>query len=111
MGRGEKLFSKSFPIAPRALIASGDDGPGAVDAVTDAVPGEAIFAAPIAEGAGGEVADEDVVAAVAVVVAEAGDSQIPSSITAVNFYRKMGYGFKDSYKPDEEGLVRMEKRK
>ena len=37
--------------------------------------------------------------------------EIPSSITAVNFYRKMGYGFKDSYKPDEEGLVRMEKRK
>ena len=37
--------------------------------------------------------------------------EIPSSITAVNFYRKMGYGFKDGGKPDEEGLVRMEKRK
>ena len=37
--------------------------------------------------------------------------EIPSSITAVNFYRKMGYGFKDGGKPDEEGLIRMEKRK
>ena len=37
--------------------------------------------------------------------------EIPSSITAVNFYRKMGYGFKDGGKPDEEGLIRMEKQK
>lgn len=37
--------------------------------------------------------------------------EIPSSITAVNFYRKMGYGFKNGSEPDEEGLVRMEKRK
>lgn len=37
--------------------------------------------------------------------------EIPSSITAVNFYRKMGYGFKDGGEPDEEGLVRMEKQK
>ena len=37
--------------------------------------------------------------------------EIPSSVTAANFYRKMGYGFKDGGKPDEEGLVRMEKRK
>jgi len=37
--------------------------------------------------------------------------EIPSSVTAVNFYRKMGYGFKDGGKPDEEGLIRMEKRK
>ena len=37
--------------------------------------------------------------------------EIPSSVTAVNFYRKMGYGFNDGGKPDEEGLVRMEKRK
>lgn len=37
--------------------------------------------------------------------------EIPSSVTAVNFYRKMGYGFKDGGEPDEEGLVRMEKQK
>lgn len=37
--------------------------------------------------------------------------EIPSSITAVNFYRKMGYVFKGGGEPDEEGLVRMEKRK
>ena len=37
--------------------------------------------------------------------------EIPSSITAVNFYRKMGYGFKDGGEPDEEGLIRMEKLK
>ena len=37
--------------------------------------------------------------------------EIPSSVTAVNFYRKMGYGFKDGGKPDEEGLIRMEKVK
>jgi GNAT superfamily N-acetyltransferase len=37
--------------------------------------------------------------------------EIPSSVTAVNFYRKMGYGFKDGGEPDEEGLIRMEKRK
>ncbi len=35
--------------------------------------------------------------------------EIPSSITAVNFYRKQGYKFKDGRGiPDEEGLVRME---
>ena len=37
--------------------------------------------------------------------------EIPSSITAVNFYRKMGYDFKDDGEPDEEGLIRMEKLK
>ena len=38
--------------------------------------------------------------------------EIPSSITAVNFYRKMGYKFRDGRGvPDEEGLVRMEKLK
>lgn len=37
--------------------------------------------------------------------------EIPSSVTAVNFYRKMGYGFKDGGKPDEEGLIRMEKQR
>ena len=37
--------------------------------------------------------------------------EIPSSVTAVDFYRKMGYGFKDGGEPDEEGLIRMEKRK
>ena len=37
--------------------------------------------------------------------------EIPSSITAVNFYRKMGYKFKDGGEPDEERLVRMEKLK
>ena len=37
--------------------------------------------------------------------------EIPSSVTAVDFYRKMGYGFKNGGEPDEEGLIRMEKRK
>ena len=37
--------------------------------------------------------------------------EIPSSVTAVDFYRKMGYGFKEGGEPDEEGLVRMEKLK
>ena len=36
--------------------------------------------------------------------------EVPSSVTAVNFYRKMGYSFKDGCgEPDDEGLVRMEK--
>ena len=36
--------------------------------------------------------------------------EIPSSITAVAFYRKMGYKFKDgNAAPDEEGLIRMHK--
>ena len=35
--------------------------------------------------------------------------EIPSSITAVNFYRKMGYQVKDNAVPDEEGLIRMQK--
>ena len=37
--------------------------------------------------------------------------EIPASITAVNFYQKMGYDFKDDGEPDEEGLIRMEKLK
>ena len=38
--------------------------------------------------------------------------EIPSSVTAVNFYRKLGYKFRDGLGiPDEEGLVRMEKLK
>ena len=37
--------------------------------------------------------------------------EIPSSITAVGFYRKMGYLPKNGTEPDEEGLVRMEKSK
>ncbi|MBR4666745.1 MAG: GNAT family N-acetyltransferase [Lentisphaeria bacterium] len=38
--------------------------------------------------------------------------EIPSSVTAVNFYRKLGYKFRDGRGiPDEEGLVRMEKLK
>ena len=36
--------------------------------------------------------------------------EVPSSITAVKFYRKMGYKFKDgNAAPDEEGLIRMQK--
>jgi GNAT superfamily N-acetyltransferase len=36
--------------------------------------------------------------------------EIPSSKTAVNFYRKMGYAPKnDNEEPDEEGIVRLEK--
>ncbi len=38
--------------------------------------------------------------------------EVPASITAVPFYLKMGYGFKNGIKdPDGEGLVRMEKIK
>ena len=38
--------------------------------------------------------------------------EVPSSLTAVNFYRKMGYCFKDGRgESDEEGLIRMEKLK
>ena len=38
--------------------------------------------------------------------------EVPASITAVNFYRKRGYDFKDGCgEPDVEGLVRMEKAK
>ena len=38
--------------------------------------------------------------------------EVPSSGTAVNFYRKMGYYFKDGRgEPDDEGLIRMEKSK
>ena len=35
--------------------------------------------------------------------------EIPSSITAVKFYQKMGYGVKNGSIPDEECLIRMEK--
>ena len=36
--------------------------------------------------------------------------EIPASITATKFYRKMGYGYKNGVsEPDEERLVRMEK--
>ena len=35
--------------------------------------------------------------------------EIPSSITAVTFYQKMGYAFKNGSIPDKEGLIRMEK--
>jgi len=35
--------------------------------------------------------------------------EIPSSITAVKFYQKMGYGFKNGIIPDAEGIVSMEK--
>lgn len=35
--------------------------------------------------------------------------EIPASVTAVGFYRKMGYLPKNGTEPDEEGLVRMEK--
>ncbi|TPR12612.1 GNAT family N-acetyltransferase [Apilactobacillus timberlakei] len=36
--------------------------------------------------------------------------EIPSSITAVNFYRNLGYNFKDNIKStDKEGLFRLEK--
>ena len=37
--------------------------------------------------------------------------EVPSSITSVTFYRKMGYRFKDGAEPDVEGLIRMEKRR
>ena len=35
--------------------------------------------------------------------------EIPSSITAVKFYQKLGYSPKNGIEPDEEGLIRMEK--
>ena len=35
--------------------------------------------------------------------------EIPSSVTAVKFYQKMGYGFKNGIIPDAEGIVSMEK--
>lgn len=36
--------------------------------------------------------------------------EIPASITACGFYRKMGYDYKNGVKtPDEEGLLRLEK--
>ena len=37
--------------------------------------------------------------------------EIPASVTAANFYRKLGYDFKDGGRPDGEGLIRMEKVK
>ncbi len=37
-------------------------------------------------------------------------TEVPASITALGFYRKMGYDFKDGIKvPDEEQLYRLEK--
>ncbi|MEB7460183.1 GNAT family N-acetyltransferase [Staphylococcus borealis] len=37
--------------------------------------------------------------------------EIPASITAVPFYQKFGYNFKDGVSiADEEGIVRMEKK-
>lgn len=35
--------------------------------------------------------------------------EIPASATAVKFYQKLGYSFKNGSIPDEEGLIRMEK--
>lgn len=35
--------------------------------------------------------------------------EIPSSITAVKFYEKMGYPPKNGIEPDEEGIISMEK--
>ena len=36
--------------------------------------------------------------------------EIPASVTAADFYIKMGYGYKNGVtEPDEEGLVRLEK--
>ncbi len=38
-------------------------------------------------------------------------AELAASITAVEFYRKLGYGFKDGVtEPDASGVVRMEKR-
>ena len=38
--------------------------------------------------------------------------EIPASVTAVPFYLKMGYGYKNGIRePDEEGLVRLEKHR
>lgn len=36
--------------------------------------------------------------------------EVPASITAVPFYKKMGYNYKNGVnKADDEGIVRMEK--
>ena len=35
--------------------------------------------------------------------------EIPASVTAVKFYQKMGYAFKNGIIPDDEGIVSMEK--
>lgn len=38
--------------------------------------------------------------------------EIPASVTATPFYIKMGYGYKNDIKtPDDEGLIRLEKRR
>lgn len=38
--------------------------------------------------------------------------EIPASVTAAPFYQRMGYAYKDGVRvPDEEGLLRMEKRR
>ena len=38
--------------------------------------------------------------------------EIPASVTAAPFYLKMGYGYREGGRePDEEGLLRMEKRR
>ena len=38
--------------------------------------------------------------------------EVPSAVNAVDFYRKMGYVFKDSGKiPGNDGLIRLEKRR
>jgi len=38
--------------------------------------------------------------------------EIPASVTAAPFYERMGYAYKDGVRvPDEEGLLRMEKRR
>ena len=37
--------------------------------------------------------------------------EIPSSVTAVKFYEKMGYAPKNGIVPDAEGIIRMEKFK
>lgn len=40
----------------------------------------------------------------------AGRIEIPASLTAVEFYKKMGYGYKNGVtEPDGEGVVRLEK--
>lgn len=39
-------------------------------------------------------------------------TEVGSSLTAVNFYRKMGYKYKNGVtEPDKDGVVRLEKRK
>jgi len=35
--------------------------------------------------------------------------EVPTSVTSVDFYRKMGYSPKNGAAPDDEGLIRMEK--